>query len=138
MPPKPPGTKGRASTQPRILDATPPLPACQVALLPDTEFVVMPVREAERGPLSDAFALRRVWTVRQGRLATEWLVIRRPQGSHRDGSTATRKISDALANAPADTPLARLAHLTCLRYGIDCANREAKSDLGWDDFRAQK
>ena len=32
----------------------------------------------------------------------------------------------------------RLAELKCLRYGIECANREAKSDLGWDDFRAQK
>jgi hypothetical protein len=46
--------------------------------------------------------------------------------------------SYALSNAPADAPLARLAELKWLRFGIACANREAKSDLGWDDFRAQK
>ena len=64
-----------------ILDATLPVPASQVARLPDTTFVVVPVREAERGLLADAFAVRRVWTVRQGQLATEWLVIRRHQGA---------------------------------------------------------
>ncbi len=138
VPAKAAGTKGRGFTQPRLLDATLPVPASQVALLPDTDFVGVPVREAERGLLADAFAVRRVWTVRQGQLATEWLVIRRHQRQQGAGSTTKRKISYALSNAPADTPLARLAHLKCLRYGIECANREAKSDLGWDDFRAQK
>jgi hypothetical protein len=138
VPAKAPGTKGREFTQPRILDAPPPVPASQVARLPDTDFVVVPVREAERGLLADAFAVRRVWTMRQGQLATEWLVIRRHQGQQGGGSTTKRKISYALSNAPADTALGRLAELKCLRYGIECANREAKSDLGWDDFRAQK
>jgi SRSO17 transposase len=138
VPAKAPGSKGRAFTQPRILDTTPPVPASQVARLPDTDFVVVPVREAERGLLADAFAVRRVWTMRQGQLATEWLVIRRHHGQQGAGSATRRKISYALSNAPPDTPLARLAELKCLRYGIECANREAKSDLGWDDFRAQK
>jgi SRSO17 transposase len=135
VPPKAPGTKGREFTQPRILDAARPVPASQVARLPDTNFVVVPVREAERGLLADAFAVRQVWTVRQGQLATEWLVIRRHQGAP---VQFKHKLSDALAHAPADTPLARLAELTCLRSGMECANRAAKSDLGWDDFRAQK
>ena len=138
VPPKAPGTKGRAFTLPRILETTPPVPASQVARLPDTDFVVVPVREAERGLLADAFAVRRVWTMRQGQLATEWLVIRRHQGQQGAGSATKRKIRSALSNAPADAPLARLAELKCLRYGSECANREAKSDLGWDDFRAQK
>lgn len=138
VPSKAPGTKGRVATHPRLLDATPSLPASQVALLPDTVFSVVTVREAERGLLADAFAARRVWTVRQGQLAVEWLVIRRHNGQQQTGLTAKQKISYALSNAPAETPLTRLAHLKCLRYGIECANREAKSDLGWDDFRAQK
>jgi SRSO17 transposase len=138
VPPKTPQTKGRGFIQPRILDATLPVPASQVASLPDTDFVVVPVREAERGLLADAFAVRRVWTVRQGQLATEWLVIRRHHGKQGAGAATKRKISYALSNASADTPLVRLAELKCLRYGIECANREAKSDLGWDDFRAQK
>ncbi len=91
MPPKAPGAKGRGFTQPRILDATPPVSASHVALLPDTHFVVVPVHEAERGLLADAFAVRRVWTVRQGQLATEWLVIRRHHGHQ--GAATKRKIS---------------------------------------------
>ena len=138
LPLKAPQAKGRAFTQPRILEATSPVPASQVATLPDTDFVVVPVREAERGLLADAFAVRRVWTLREGQLAHEWLVIRRHQGLQGAGAATKRKISYALSNAPVDTPLARLAELKCLRYGIECANREAKSDLGWDDFRAQK
>lgn len=135
IPTKAPEARGRAFTQPRILDETQPLPANQVATLTDTHFVVVPVREAERGLLADEFAARRVWTVRQGQLAPEWLIIRR---HHATAAQAKQKLSYALSNAPADTPLARLAELKCLRYGIECANREAKSDLGWDDFRAQK
>jgi SRSO17 transposase len=137
LPAKAPEKKGRAFTQPRLLDATPPVLASQVATLPDTDFIVVPVREAERGQLADAFALRRVWTVRAGQLASEWLVIRQHRGQ-RGTTLAKRKLSYALSNAPADTPFERLAELKCLRYGIECANREAKSDLGWDDFRAQK
>jgi SRSO17 transposase len=135
VPPKAAGTKGREFTQPRILDATRSVPASQVTSLPDTDCVVVPVREAERGLLADAFAVRQVWTVRPGRLAAEWLVIRRHQGAR---VQAKHKLSYALSNAPADTSLARLAQLKCLRSGIECAHREAKSDLGWDDFRAQK
>lgn len=138
VPAKVPGAKGRASTQPRVLDQSQPLPAAQVATLPDTDFTVVAVREAERGLLADTFAARRVWTVREDQLAAEWLIIRRHQGRQGVGTPVKQKISYALSNAPAQTPLARLAELKCLRYGIECANREAKSDLGWDDFRAQK
>ena len=139
VPSKAPDARGRAFTLPRILDETRALPASQVATLPDTSFTVVPVREAERGVLADEFATRRIWTVRHGHLAPEWLVIRRHQGTRRVGGAGTKhKVSYALSNASTETSLARLAELKCLRYGIECANREAKSDLGWDDFRAQK
>jgi SRSO17 transposase len=138
VPTKAPEAKGRAFTQPRVLAQSQPIPASQVTTLPETHFTVVPVREAERGLLADTFAARSIWTVRQGLLAREWLVIRRHQGRQGRGTPVKQKISYALSNAPADTPLARLAELKCLRYGIECANREAKSDLGWDDFRAQK
>jgi SRSO17 transposase len=138
VPTNAPEARGRAVSQPRGLDETSPIPAAQVAALPETRFVTIPVRAAERGVLADEFAARRVWTVREGRLAPEWLVMRRHQGS---GAQSKRKLSYALSNATAETAetaLARLAELKCLRYGMECANREAKSDLGWDDFRAQK
>jgi SRSO17 transposase len=135
VPAKAPEAHGRAFTQPRILAASQPIPASAVAALPETHCAVGPAREAERGLLADACAVRRVWTVRVGQLAAEWLVIRRQQGTR---ALAKRKRSYALAHAPADTSLERLAELKCLRYGSACANREAKSDLGWDDFRAQE
>lgn len=34
----------------------------------------------ERGELEDPFAMRRVWTIRDGQLAEEWLVIRHEGG----------------------------------------------------------
>jgi SRSO17 transposase len=137
VPSKAPEAQGRPFTPPRVLDETPPVPAFALVTLPETHFAVVPVREAERGRLADEFAARprRIWTVRQGHLAQEWLVIRRHQGAR---AQSKHQLSSALSNAPAETALACLAALKCLRYGIECANREAKSDLGWDDFRAQK
>lgn len=133
--PNAPEAKGRPFTRPRLLEAVRPVPADEVAALSDTSVAVVAVREAERGLLADAFAARRIWTVREGQLAPAWLVIRRHLGTK---TAAKHKISSALSNAPADIALARLAELKGPRSGMECANREAKSDLGWDDFRAQK
>ena len=121
-----------------MLDQSQPITASQVATLPETHFTSVPVREAERGLLADTFAARRVWTVREGQLAAAWLVIRRHLGPPGTVAAAQQQIRYALSNAPAHTPLARLAELKCRRYGMECANRAAKSDLGGDDFRAQK
>jgi hypothetical protein len=40
--------------------------------------------------LADAFAVRRIWTMREGQLAAEWLVIRQHRGT---AAPAKRKIS---------------------------------------------
>lgn len=52
---------------------------------------------------------------------------------HSDGT-----FSYAFCNAPADTPLERLAWLKCVRHFVERANQDAKSEAGWDDLRAQK
>jgi hypothetical protein len=72
--------------------------------------------------------MTRVWSLRDGEVAEEWLVIRQ-EGPKRTYS---------LSNASADTPPERLVWLKCGRYAIEAANHEAKSDLGWDDLQAQK
>ena len=87
------------------------------------------MRDTERGGLDDPFAVRRVWTIRDGAVAEEWLVIRHEERT---------RYSYALSNAPPTTPLEQLVNWKCLRYGIECANQEAKSDIGWDDLQAQK
>lgn len=131
----PPG-RPRAKTL-RVL-AGEPLQVRQVAAREDTLWQRVPVRYSERGVLADMFAARLVWTAyksAKGRKAAagppvqEWLVIR----VHGDG-----KRSYALSNAPPDTPLERLVWLKCQRYFVERAIQDAKSELGWDDFMAQK
>ena len=77
-----------------------------VAERPDTHFARIPVRATERGELADPCALCRVWTVREGQLAEEWLVIRQEE---------TRR-SYALSNASANTSPDYLAWLKCVRH----------------------
>lgn len=128
-PPKPGRRRGRKPTRQRVLSKEKPVEVRQVAERPDTCFERIHVRHTERGALDDPFAMRRVWTVRQGKLAEEWLVIRQEGPSRR---------SYALSNAPADTPRDYLAWLKCVRHFAERANQEAKSEAGWDELQAQK
>jgi SRSO17 transposase len=124
-----PGQRGPRPTRPRVLNEVKPIEVRQVVQRSDTPFRRFRVRSTERGELDDPFAMRRVWTIRDGMLAEEWLVIRH-EGSYR--------YSYALSNAPADTSLDRLAWLKCVRYFVERANQDAKSEAGWDELRARK
>jgi SRSO17 transposase len=106
-----------------------PVQVRQLAQLPETRFQRFRVRSTERGDLDDSFATRRVWTIRNGQLAEEWLVIRHENA---------QRFTYALSNAPADTAPVRLAELKCVRHFIERANQDAKSEIGWDDLQAQK
>ena len=77
-------------------------------------FQRIPVRHTERGVLDDPFALRRVWTLRDGVLAEEWLVIRHEN---------ERRYTYALSNAAADSPAARLAALKGARHFVNAVTR---------------
>jgi SRSO17 transposase len=121
----------------RVLEGR-PLQVRQVAAREDMDWRHIALRSTERGLLADVFAARQVWTAyksdksRNAAVAPpvqEWLVVR----VHEDG-----KRSYALCNAAPDTPLERLAWLKAQRYFIERANQDAKSDLGWADFAAQK
>jgi SRSO17 transposase len=101
----------------------------QLLTAAETRFRRIQVRSTERGDLWDPFAMRRVWTLRNGQLAEEWLVIRQEDD---------QKYSYALSNAAPDTPAERLAWLKCVRHFVECSNQEAKSEVGWDEFQAQK
>lgn len=103
--------------------------ARQVVAWSDTQFQRFAVRSIERCELNDAFAMRRVWTLRKGELAQEWLVIRHVYG---------QKYTYALSNAPLDTPLERLAWLKYCRHFVEHAHQDAKSEIGWDELQAQK
>jgi len=88
------------------------------------------VRASERGEINDSFSALRVWTTDgQQPPVEEWLVMRRD-----DEGT----LYFALSNADAQTPLERLAWGKCQRQFVECSNQEAKSEVGWDELRAQK
>jgi SRSO17 transposase len=121
----------------RVLEGQ-PLQVRQVAARADMDWHRVPLRHTERGLLADVFAARLVWTAyksdksRYAAVALpvqEWLVVR----VHADGTRTY-----ALCNAPADTSLERLAWLKVQRYFIERTNQDAKSELGWADFAAQK
>ncbi len=122
------GRKGRPPTRPRVLNGVTPVTVAQVVGRADTRLRRFQVRDVERGVLDDAFAVRQVWTLHDGEVVAEWLVIRQ------EGGTPTY----ALSNAGPTTPMERLVDWKCRRFGIECANREAKAELGWGDFQAQK
>ncbi len=126
--PVPRGRQGRPPTQVRVLNGVTPVAVRQLVGRADTTFRRFRVRDTERGVLGDRFAVRRVWTISDGAVVAEWLVIRQEGGEP----------TYAVSNAPATTPVTQLVDWKCRRFGVECANHDAKAELGWGDFQAQK
>jgi SRSO17 transposase len=123
------GQAGRFHTRPKVMSEDQPVEVRQLIASSQIHFQRYPVRQTERGLLNDRFAMRRIWTIREGELAEEWLVIR-----HEDDQRYTY----ALSNAPANTPSERLAWLKCVRHFVERTNQDSKSEIGWDELQAQK
>ena len=122
---------GRPKSEPKVLNGVQSLRVDQVARKPDTVWQRLFIRHNERGVLEDDFAARRVWiwTKNQTQVREEWLILRIERNGERNY---------ALSNAPADTPLERLAEGTCARYFVERVIQDAKDETGWDEFQAQK
>jgi SRSO17 transposase len=129
VPPARPDGRGRQATRPKVLSPDKPVAVQQVVNLADTVFQRIRVRSTERGELDDPFAMRRVWTIRDGTLAEEWLVIRHEYG---------QRYTYALSNAPANASREYLAWLKCVRHFVERANQDTKSETGWAELQAQK
>ena len=89
------------------------------------------LRDSTRGPLRVDIAHRRVWVWDgEERVARCWhLIVRR--------EVASRKtIKYTLSNAPAETPLLRLAQMQGQRYWVERAFEDAKGDCGLADYQA--
>jgi hypothetical protein len=105
-------------------------PVIDLAVRRKTRWYRMPVRSVERGLLVADFALEGIWTPNQaGELESLWLVIRRDLGG---------KLSFTLLNDPPDTAPEVLIEASCQRHFVERVLEDAKSELGWDDFCAQK
>jgi SRSO17 transposase len=95
-----------------------------------TRWQRMRVRPTERGWLEADFAVLPVWTITDsGQVRAEWLVIRRDLSG---------EFSYTLLNDPPDTPAPVLIAASCLRYFTERVYEDAKGDLGWGEFQAQK
>jgi len=130
VPPPKAGWKGRRCRRPPVLSQEKPVQVQTLATRADTHWQRVRVRATERGELNDEFAARGVWTTYQGQEPVqEWLVMRRD---------AEGKVHYTLSKASADTGLERLAWGQCQPVVVEGSNREAKSEAGWDELRAQK
>lgn len=122
---------GRPDSQLRVLNSARHLRADRVGAEPDSHWQHLFIRYNERGVLEDDFAARRIWTWKKGerQAREEWLILRvERNGDH----------TYLLSNAPADTPLQRLAEGSCGRYFVERMIQDAKDENGWDEFQAQK
>ena len=129
IPPKQ-GPRGRPRTRLQGRRGQGPHEGRALAQHPQTTWPQGQGRHTARGRLPADCAVRRVWTVAGGqRPRAEGLVIRR----HSDGDCAY-----PLLNAPTDTPPAWLIAGSCRRYFTERTFEEAKTEIGWDEFQAQK
>ena len=131
VPERAPGRPGPKPTRLQVINDVKPFKVHQVAQRADTTWQRVRVRPIERGELNDPFAVRRVWTLREGKPEPieEWLVIRHE---------AKNRYNYSLSNAPADTSLEYLVWLKCQRYFVERTNQDAKSEAGWDELEARK
>lgn len=124
------GKRGRPRTRLHVLSRQRPHEVRALARAPQTVWQQVVVRHTERGRLAADVAVQRVWTVAVGqRPRAEWLVIRRDA----EGDCSYTRL-----NAPEDTPHARLSAWSCRRYFIERTCEDAKTEIGWDEFQAQK
>jgi len=129
VPETPPDHRGPKYKLPRVLSDEKPIAVSEVAELPDTQWQCIRVRPTERGYLVADFAARLVWTLRDEKPTEEWLLVRRDaDGDHRY----------ALSNVHAETPVEDLAWMHSQRYFVERSIQDAKSEMGWDEFQAQK
>lgn len=123
--------KGRPVSQPQVLNSVPSHRVELVAKNSDTQWKRLFIRQNERGVLEDDFTARLVWTWKKGVDAAreEWLIIRiERNGDH----------TYLFSNAPEEASLQSLAEGSCGRSFIERAIQDAKGELGWDEFQAQK
>src|SRR4029434_3321148 len=122
--------RGRPRTRLQVLSPHTPQEVRTLAGSPSTPWQHVHVRQTERGWLEVDFALRQVWTIAAGKVPrVEWLVIRRDT----EGDCAY-----PLLIAPADTPASYLMAGSCQRYFTERTFEDAKTEIGWDEFQAQK
>jgi SRSO17 transposase len=126
------GQKGRPPQRPRLLpDAPTPLRVDAVAAAPTLRWHSCQIQEGAKGALIAAFAFVRVVLVRDGLPgADNWLVLRRSLGER-------PQLKTYLSNAPATTPHTTLVRKSGMRWPVESAILECKSEVGMDQYEVR-
>lgn len=131
-PPGRPGT-GRPRTRTRLAEGAPKATTVQAVVLawPEEQWQRFAVLEGEKGPRTYDWAYQRVIESRDGLPGPEaWLLARRSVSDRTE-------IAYYLSNAPADTPLTRVAQIAATRYTVEQCIEEAKGETGLDEYEVR-
>ena len=102
--------------------------------LPDEAWREITVAQGSQGPRSYLFSAQRVRPTAKRRPGEiHWAIWRR----NLDGSEPRYYLSNALSNAPEDTPLETLAYVGGSRWRIETEFETEKSDVGLDEYETR-
>lgn len=124
--------RGRKPTQPQLVAGEPGPQSVQAvaASLASAEWHELTVAEGAQGPRIHQFAALRVWESRDGLPGRACgLLLRRDL----DGSEGKYYLS----NAPADTPLLRLAQVGAMRWPVETEFQTEKGETGLDEYEVR-
>jgi SRSO17 transposase len=126
--------KGEARSKRVVVnpDSAPHTVATVATRLPASHWYRRKVSEGTKGPIEYAFARQRVTLCKDGLPdRTVWLVIKRTLG-------AEPSYAYAISNAPASTPLSTFVWLSGLRWAVEQAFEESKTELGMAHYEVRK
>jgi len=126
--------KGEARSKRVVMnpDSAPHTVATVATRLPASHWYRRKVSEGTKGPIEYAFARQRVTLCKDGLPdRTVWLVIKRTLG-------AEPSYAYAISNASASTPLRTFVWLSGLRWAVEQAFEESKTELGMAHYEVRK
>jgi len=124
--------KGRPPQRARLLPEAPtPLRVDALASDGALRWQAYQIQEGAKGPLIALFACVRVVAVREGLPGPDqWLVLRRSLGER-------PQLKTYLSNAPASTSQATLVRKSGMRWPVEAAILECKSEVGMDHYEVR-
>jgi SRSO17 transposase len=101
------------------------------AMLPESAWQLIKLREGAKGPLAFEFARLRVWSVRHRRAGPPlWLLVRR-------SLERVPEVKYYFSNAEPDVPLRTMAQVTGVRWRVEEFFEDAKGQLGMAQYEAR-
>jgi SRSO17 transposase len=125
--------RGRPRTKARLAEGAPSATTMKqvVASWPESHWQRLTVAEGEKGLITYDWACQRVVESCDGLPGRDaWLIARRSVSDPTD-------VAYYLSNAPADTPLLKLAQVASTRYTVEQCIEEAKGETGLDEYEVR-